>query len=97
VRYLLATADSAERVRLSLVAAEAEEPVLVMDEPICLAAARAYAGQARVPSALATSFPVAVVRVGRRYLVQPGGLTGTEAAAWEVVVFDQAFRRLSGY
>jgi hypothetical protein len=40
---------------------------------------------------------VAVVRIGSRYLVQPGGLTGAEAAAWEVVVFDGAFRRLAGY
>jgi hypothetical protein len=97
VRYLLATADSAERVRLSLVAMQAEEPVLVMDEPVCLAAARGYAGQARVPSPPAAPFPVAVVRIGRRYLVQPGGLSGAEAAAWEVVVFDEAFRRLAGY
>lgn len=97
VGYLLATADSTERVRLSLVPVQAEEPALVMEEPLCLAAARAYAGQARVPSPLAAPFPVAVVRVGRRYLVQPGGLTGTEATSWEVVVFDEAFRRLSGY
>jgi hypothetical protein len=97
VRYLLATADSTERVRLSLVAVHAEEPTLVMEEPICLAAARAYAGQAHVPTPLAAPFPVAVVRIGGRYLVQPGGLTGTEAAAWEVVVFDEAFRRQSGY
>lgn len=97
VRYLLAAADSAERVRLSLVAVQAEEPALVIEEPVCLAAARAYAGQARVASPPAAPFPVAVVRVGSRYFVQPGGLTATEAAAWEVVVFDQVFRRLSGY
>jgi hypothetical protein len=97
VRYLLATADSTEVVRLSLVPGQLEEPTLVMDEPLCLAAARAYAAQARVPSPVTAPFPVAVVRVGRRFLVQPGGLTGADVAAWEVVVFDEAFRRLAGY
>ena len=97
VRYLLSTADSARRAGLSLAEHRPEEAALVMEESVCLAAARAYASQARLAVALAAQFPVAVVRVGARYLVQPGGLTGAETEAWEVVVFDPAFRRLSGY
>ncbi len=97
VGYVLATADSAERARLGLTVGGGGDVALVTEEPLCLAAAGAYARHARGSIAVRPPFPVSVVRADGRYFVQLGGVTGQDVERWEVVVFDQSFRRLSGF
>jgi hypothetical protein len=100
VRYLLSGQDAAGRARLDSLSLEPippDEANLVTEEPICLAAASAYAANAHQANGLRAPFPVMIVRAGARYLVQLGGVTGREAAEWEVVVFDPVFRVLARY
>jgi hypothetical protein len=97
IRYLIATADSAERARLALGPVSSGEARLVIEEPLCLAASHAYARHSSRPGALAPPFPVVVVRAGDRYLVQLGGLSGPESGQWEVVIFDPVFQRVAGF
>jgi len=100
VRYLLSSQDAAGRARLDGLSVEPippDEANLVTEEPICLAAASAYAANAHQANGLHAPFPVMIVRAGARYLVQLGGVTGREAGEWEVVVFDPVFRALARY
>jgi hypothetical protein len=100
VRYLLSTTDSDGRARLhslSLAPTPAGEVTLVIEEPVCLAAASAYAANAHRATGLHPPFPVAIVRVPGRFLVQLGGVTPEQSDQWEVEIFDSLFRRLASY
>jgi hypothetical protein len=100
VRYLLASQRAPGEARLDSLHIEPiapDEATLVTEEPICLAAAAAYAATAHAASGLRPPFPVMIVRAGARYLVQLGGLIGRETEEWEVVVFDPTFRALASY
>ena len=64
VRYLLSAADTAGRARLerlSLTPTPPDGVTLVIEEPICLAAATAYAANAHRANGLHPPFPVVVV------------------------------------
>jgi hypothetical protein len=100
VRYLLSATDPAGRAHLdslSLAPTPSEEVSLVIEEPLCLAAASAYAASAHRTAGLNPPFPVAIVRVPGRFLVQLGGVTPRESDQWEVEIFDPVFRRLASY
>jgi hypothetical protein len=90
VRYLLSVTDSAGRARLaqqSLAPAPADSVQLVSEERTCILSSIAYAGSARAARGMTGPFPVSVVSVPGRLLVQLGGRA-------EVVILDQAFRPL---
>jgi hypothetical protein len=100
VRYLLSTHEADQRARLDGLRLEPippDEATLVTEEPVCLAAASAYAATIHGPVRLDAPFPVMIVRAGPRYLVQLAGVTGREAVPWKVVVFDPVFRALASY
>lgn len=100
VRYLLSASETDKGARLDSLRLEPippDEATLVTEEPVCLAAASAYAATIDSPGGLRAPFPVMIVRAGPRYLVQLAGVTGREAVPWKVVVFDPVFRALASY
>jgi hypothetical protein len=100
VHYLLSARETDRGARLDSLRLEPippDEAALVTEEPVCLAAASAYAAVIYSPGRLRAPFPVMIVRAGPRYLVQLAGVTGREAVPWKVVVFDSVFRVLASY
>jgi len=100
VRYLVAGTDSASQARQAAVGLEpmaAAEVSIVVEDAVCVDASAAYAREARLVTVMPPPFPVVVVRARDRYLVQLVDTAGRDAARWEVVVFDQVFRRLGSY
>ncbi len=96
VQYLLAGGDEVRRRALGLMASPPDAARLVVEEQVCLTATFAYARLARGGRGPAPPYPVAVVRAGTQYVVQLGGLEGTETDRWEVLVFDPVFRPARG-
>ena len=88
VRYLLSATDSASRATLAergLAPTAEDSAQLVSEERVCTLASVAYAGSAAAARGMTAPFPVSVVRVPGRFLVQLGGRA-------EVVVLDETFR-----
>jgi len=88
--------DSTSRTAQSavgLVAAEAGDVTLVVDDGVCLSASSAFARHGGSPGGMPAPFPVAVVRAGDRYVVRlPEGRP--DGAEPRTLVFDADFRPL---
>lgn len=82
VRYLIARADSSARP---------DQAAVEVEEPVCLAAAAAYADLPHRQATPHPPFAVMVVRADDRYYVQ---LAESPADRWEIALFDLGFRPL---
>lgn len=98
VRYLLSATDTAsagKRTRFGVGGVPADAARLVLDEPVCLQAASAYAASVHRRAGLHAPFPMVVVQAGGRYFAQLAGLTGADLDRWDVVVLDPVYRLIA--